>query len=456
MKKAFDQNVSRAKPRVRLGTLTASEPTVEPEETPAPRHTARREQETPRNLADEVKSRAGRASVAKPSANEALRAAIARAAPAARTHEAPEAREQRYEQARDEMPRESAAVSRPGGEEAALSAMREEIFGARAFAEPPPGTWEVQNPPVHEDREVDRPSYARHDEPEVAYAEDSEFEEAAAVHVHEFVAHASSPHVVEARDFGPEFAPEEESEVSASSQVSVTTSATTSATTVETVEAAADTETRRERLRERLRAVRENPRPEPLPASVAEAGVRAVERISALQGELTRVKALNLALTQDLEGARRQAEKATEEARLRMDEARRLATDMEQRAKLLEELERELGSLEGERDEALLSLQESRQGLTAAADEKKALEENLVEKDRLLADTLQEEERLASELEVAKDEAQSLRRAMDTLHAERDTLARQVADLTQERAELLEARRALEAVHRALAQAASR
>src|SRR5687768_18539024 len=43
-----------------------------------------------------------------------------------------------------------------------------------------------------------------------------------------------------------------------------------------------DLEERRERLKERLRSVRENPRPEPLPATVAQAGQLAVERISGL------------------------------------------------------------------------------------------------------------------------------------------------------------------------------
>jgi DNA repair exonuclease SbcCD ATPase subunit len=217
-----------------------------------------------------------------------------------------------------------------------------------------------------------------------------------------------------------------------------------------------DNQARRERLKERLKAVRENPRPEPLPASVAEAGLRAVERISALQSELTKVKALNLTLTQDLEVSRRQAEKATEEARLRMDEARRLATDMEGRVKLLADLERELAALEGERDEALLSLQEVRQAMQAQAQERTLLEAAVAEAKRALADSLSEEERLAGELESAKDEAAALRRTVDTLQGERDVLAQQVASLTAERAELLEARKALEAVHRALSQAVSR
>lgn len=213
---------------------------------------------------------------------------------------------------------------------------------------------------------------------------------------------------------------------------------------------------RRERLKERLRAVRENPRPEPLPDTVAEAGVLAVERISALQTELSKARAMNLALAQDLEAARRQAERATEEARLRMDEAKRLSSEMEGRVALLEELERELASLEGERNEALLALQESRQLIEAGGRERAELEERLVKKDEEVNECLAEEERLAGELEVAQENAASLQRTADALKTERDTLARQVSELTRERAELLEARKALEAVHRALSSAVVR
>lgn len=216
-----------------------------------------------------------------------------------------------------------------------------------------------------------------------------------------------------------------------------------------------DANDRRERLRERLKAVRENPRPEPLPETVAEAGVLAVERIAALQTELAKTRAMNLALSQDLEAARRQAERATEEARLRMDEARRLSAEMEGRAQLLSDLERELSALEGERNEALLALQEARASIEASEREKLELREAVVTKDRELESSLQEEERLAGELEAAHEAMTGLRRGADALKAERDTLARQVADLTKERAELLEARKALEAVHRALAKASA-
>lgn len=216
-----------------------------------------------------------------------------------------------------------------------------------------------------------------------------------------------------------------------------------------------DAADRREKLRERLKAVRENPRPEPLPETAAEAGTLAVERIAALQSELAKTRAVNLALSQDLEAARRQAERATEEARLRMDEARRLSAEMEGRVHLLADLERELSSLEGERNEALLALQESRQAIEAGERERLELREALTAKDGELEASLQEEERLASELEATHEAMAGLRRSADALKGERDMLARQVSDLTKERGELLEARKALEAVHRALAKASA-
>jgi len=215
-------------------------------------------------------------------------------------------------------------------------------------------------------------------------------------------------------------------------------------------------EARRERLKERLRAARENPRPEPLPATVAEAGALAVERIASLQSEVSKLKALNLTLTQDLESARRNCEKATEEARIRMDEARRLTAEMDARAKLLAELERELASLEGERNEALLALQDARAVIEVGNQERESLRQEVSTRDRALADSLAEEERLAGELEAARDQAENLRRSLEALNTERDVLARQVADLTAERTELLEARKALESVHRALTQATVR
>ncbi len=440
MKKAFEQNVSRAKPRLRLGALTGLvdpvEPTPpaepEPEEASAsaPEATA----EAP-DLSSEVRARIERARAPRPSAAQAMDVAL-------RAHEpAPEV------SAYAAPLEDEAPVDEPSTEE------------PQAYAEEP----STQEPEAYADAPVTFGSPP----PDVEALLDAEPPA-------EPVTFAAPP---QAQHFdGPMAAvsppPEAHPMTQASAPVSMPHVTATVAEPVARVEAppahvevqrpappredSQDAASRRERLKARLKAVRENPRPEPLPATVAEAGQRAVERITTLQAELVKVKALNLSLTQDLEVSRRQAEKATEEARLRMDEARRLSAEMEGRVKLLADLERELAALEGERDEALLSLQETRQALQAAAKEHEALEEEVARGKQSLVDSLAEEERLAGELEFAKDESTSLRRAVEALQGERDVLAQQVASLTAERAELLEARKALESVHRALSQATVR
>lgn len=365
MKKAFDQNVSRARPRLKLGPAASEEtPALEaPEEIAASVEAP----EAPADLGQEVKARAERSKAPRPTAAEAVQRALE------------EGHRASTSSARAEMPVEDERVERNRAvaqgrqnEAESVEAPRAVLRAPVARAEPPDTVIEVQTPAAP------LPSQELH--------------------------------------------PEE----------------------------------RRERLKERLRAVRENPRPEPLPPTVAEAGVLAVERIATLQVELQNLKALNLALTQDLEAARRQAERATEEARLRMDEARRLSAEMEGRAKLLSELERELEALEGERDEALLALQETRASLEVGEKERDGLRAEIAQRDRALSESLSEEERLAGELEDAHRDAEALRKAVEALKSERDTLARQVSDLTVERAELLEARKALQAVHRALSQAVAR
>jgi predicted nucleic acid-binding Zn-ribbon protein len=354
MKKAFDENVSRAKPRMRLGAAMA-------EAADAAQQAMAEGAPVEPELSAEVKGRLERSKTPKPSAAEAVQLALA-------ANDVPPS-----PAAPKEVASDVAAIHRPPT--ASVAVPREKPVPTprivRATVVPPPELEEVQAPlpPARDD---------------------------------------------------------------------------------------IDGASRRDKLKERLKAVRENPRPEPLPATVAEAGVLAVERIAHLQEELAKARVLNLALTQDLESARRQSERATEEARTRMDEARRLASEMEARAKLLADLEHELASLEGERNETLLALQTARQTLDAGSAEKAQLEAEIAKRDQQLADSLAEEERLCSELEASRGDVHSLRRAVETLNVERDTLARQVSELTRERLELLEARKALESVHRALSKAAAR
>ncbi|MCY1046501.1 extensin-like protein [Corallococcus sp. bb12-1] len=515
MKKAFEQNVSRAKPRLRLGAFTGALDPAEPtapaaESTPdAPPPVA----ESP-DLSAEVRARIERGRAPRPTAAEAIEAALN--APSARAQAAqglpavtaptfspvshalsalvsPEARQEEEEappepwlehESPEAAPAWNVAATQPA-EESAWDAEAVSPVSHREVAEAVAASaWSVSAAHVAQLNEsfavepvAAEPTHARSEPAAPTQAPPVTFASPPPA-----MARAEAPRAEPVTFAGPPPAVQFDGRMGVQAlrmpeAEPMTTYAAVQVSTVTTAEPVArqeappaqvevqtpappheamDSESRRERLKARLKAVRENPRPEPLPATVAEAGQRAVERITHLQSDLTKVKALNLTLTQDLEVARRQAEKATEEARLRMDEARRLTAEMEGRVKLLADLERELAALEGERDEALLSLQESRQALQAASKEHDSLAQVVARGKQALADSLAEEERLAVELESAKDESASLRRAVETLQGERDVLAQQVASLTAERAELLEARKALESVHRALSQATMR
>jgi hypothetical protein len=414
MKKAFDQNVSRAKPRVKLGAFT-------PEGTATPE--MRSEEEWVYEVAAQVaghsrsepESQGAHASVAEPTTARELLAPAERPSAEAEVLRGRTQREVEPEMSEPKSPRERVEATLRGaapqpGRPTAAEAHRS--VGGSPVGVPGGRVAETRSPaPVRE------PGGA--------------------------TLKAGPPATVSA----PAGAP------IARAPATVLPRAETMAPQPP---APGETEARRERLRERLRGVREHPRPEPLPTNVTAAGVMAVERIAELQEALNVLKAHNAALQHDLDVAKRTAERATEEARARVEEARRLATQMDERAGLLSELERELQALEGERDEALLAVQGARTQTAAQQAERERLQTLLKAKETELADSLAEEERLAGELENFRDDTLQLRRTVEALTAERDTLARQVTDLTTERAELLEARKALESVHRALTQAARR
>ncbi len=207
---------------------------------------------------------------------------------------------------------------------------------------------------------------------------------------------------------------------------------------------------RRERLHQRLKAVRDQPGVQPLPETVAEAGTLALQRIASLQEELKRSKDANAELTQRLEGTRRRADQATEEAGYRLEEAKRLAGTLSSRSKLLSEIEEEMKTLESERDEAILALQAIRKEQAESAEQLLQSSASMLGLKKELQECLVEEEKLVNELEQARASAESFRVAAEDYSRERDTAIRRVNELTSEREQLLDARRALEAVHRAL------
>lgn len=215
----------------------------------------------------------------------------------------------------------------------------------------------------------------------------------------------------------------------------------------------ADNPERREQLRARLKAARERPNAHPLPDTVAEAGQLALSRIAALQAELLQARATVATLSSERDEERRIAERATDDARVRTAEAKRLAAEVDSRNALLSDAENEIRALENERDEVGLALSEARKASEAL---RVQIETVSAERDAVKLEmeaSLSEEEEMAAALESARATAASLTNHVGVLQQERDGLARKVDTLEAEREELLEARRALEAVHRALSSA---
>jgi len=214
---------------------------------------------------------------------------------------------------------------------------------------------------------------------------------------------------------------------------------------------------RRERLKERLRAASAKVEPsQPTPQSPGEARASGLALVAQLRQETEDAAALNASLNKDLEQARAELARAAQEAHSRTEEANRMATEVAERSRLIEELGREMASLEAERDDSLVELRNARAQTEQLTEARRGLEQKLAEREAELAETLSEEERLASELEGRAVDLKRVEAALAALTEERDRLAGQVTALTHERAELLESQKALDEIHRALAEARSR
>ncbi|MGC4121362.1 MAG: hypothetical protein QM765_43655 [Myxococcales bacterium] len=217
---------------------------------------------------------------------------------------------------------------------------------------------------------------------------------------------------------------------------------------------ALDSKERREKLKERLKAATAKVEPsQPTPQSPAEARTSALSLIAQLRQQLEDSQKMATALGKDLDQTRAELARAAEEARARTSEATRMAEEVAQRAKLIEELGKEMSSLETERDDTLVQLQGARAQLEQQVGAKKDLEEKLAAREAELAETLTEEERLAAELESRNAELRQAQQTIAGLSEEREKLSKQVTDLTRERTDLLDSQKALDEIHRALAEA---
>lgn len=110
-----------------------------------------------------------------------------------------------------------------------------------------------------------------------------------------------------------------------------------------------------------------------------EARPKAIERISLLERELSQLRTLDLSLEGTVQAARHQAERASDEALTRMDEARRVSVEMEEKARVLNDLSQELANLESQKDQVLVALDESHRALVESLAEEESTAKELAE-----------------------------------------------------------------------------
>jgi hypothetical protein len=221
-----------------------------------------------------------------------------------------------------------------------------------------------------------------------------------------------------------------------------------------------DSDTRRKRLEEVKRKVAQAVRPEvriePVPEDPALAVESVLGLVRDLETQLSRSRDLEKALRIDLaevkaELARTVNDGSTASGRLVQAEAQ-----LDEKRNVLEEMLFEMGALEEERDQAVRMVQMLTAQDVGRQRDFDDLGHRYAKMEQALDDSKVEEGRLTDELDESIAENARLHTLLTEITRERDNLARNAEQLIRERDELAEARKSLEKVHQALSQARAR
>jgi chromosome segregation ATPase len=219
-------------------------------------------------------------------------------------------------------------------------------------------------------------------------------------------------------------------------------------------------EARRKRLENVKRKVGEAVRPEihiePVPEDPALAVESVLCLVNDLEARLFRSREDEKALRIELAEAKAELTRTVDDGRTASGRLVQAEAQLGEKRKVLEEMLFEMGALEQERDQAVRMVQ-----MLTAKDKQQQLEfvdlkSSYAEMQRALDESKTEEERLADELDDRMAENARLHVLLSEITKERDSLARNVEQLRSERDELTEAKKALEKVHHALSQARAR
>jgi DNA repair exonuclease SbcCD ATPase subunit len=221
-----------------------------------------------------------------------------------------------------------------------------------------------------------------------------------------------------------------------------------------------NSDTRRKRIENLKRKVTEAVRPEihiePVPEDPSLAVESVLGLVSDLEAQLSRSREIESALRTELEEAKADLARTVGDERTVSERLLKAEAQLDEKRKVLEEMLFEMGALEEERDQAVRMVQ-----MLTLKDKERQKEfddvrQQFSEMQRALDESKVEEERLTDELDESSAENSRLHTLLTEITRERDTLLRDVELLSRERDELIDAKKALEKVHHALSQARAR
>jgi hypothetical protein len=221
-----------------------------------------------------------------------------------------------------------------------------------------------------------------------------------------------------------------------------------------------DSDIRRKRLDNVKRKVADAVRPEikiePVPEDPAMAVESVLGLVSDLETQLSRSRELEKALRTELAEAKAELSRTVNDGRTASGRLIQAEAQLDEKRKVLEEMLFEMSALENERDQAVRMVQVLTVKDKERDNEIDDLRNRFAELQRNFDESKLEEERLTDELDESIAENTRLHTLLTEITRERDNLARNAAQLTKERDELTEAKKALEKVHQALSQARAR
>jgi len=221
-----------------------------------------------------------------------------------------------------------------------------------------------------------------------------------------------------------------------------------------------DVDARRKRLENVKRKVSDAVRPEvriePVPEDPALAVESVLGLVNDLEAQLLRSREVENALRNELAEAKADLTRTVDEGRTASGRLMQVEAQLDEKRTILEEMLFEMGALEEERDQAVRMVQM----LTAKEKERQVeldtMRHQLAEMQRTLDESHVEEERLSGELDEYCKENTRMHILLAEITKERDILVYNEELLTKERDDLIKAKMALEKVHNALSQARAR